>query len=185
VLPVAVALARGKLPSPVASLGIAAALSGVVLVSRSSSGPTPHPGGRPRLVLMLALGAALGFGLFFVFVAAGSTGGGRSPFWTVAGARGGSLVTLVLIAAAQRRRLAWPGRRIAALIAVGVADTGANVLYAYATLHGNLGVVGVLGSLYPVATVLLARFLLRERLSAGQSAGVVLALTGVALLAAG
>jgi len=60
----------------------------------------------------------------------------------------------------------------------------ANLLFAYAATTGNLAVVGVLGSLYPVATVVLARWLLRERLSGGQNVGVVLALTGVVLLAA-
>ena len=63
-------------------------------------------------------------------------------------------------------------------------DTGANLLFAYAATTGSLAVVGVLGSLYPVATVVLARWLLGERLSGGQNAGVVLALTGVGLLAA-
>jgi len=67
---------------------------------------------------------------------------------------------------------------------VGLADTGANLLFAYAATTGNLAVVGVLGSLYPVATVILARWLLGERLSGGQNAGVALALTGVGLLAA-
>jgi drug/metabolite transporter (DMT)-like permease len=61
----------------------------------------------------------------------------------------------------------------------------ANVLFAYATTMGNLGVVGVLGSLYPITTVLLARFVLAERLSGIQATGVALALTGVALLGAG
>jgi drug/metabolite transporter (DMT)-like permease len=68
--------------------------------------------------------------------------------------------------------------------ALGFGDTGANLLFAYAVIGGNLAVVGVLGSLYPVATVVLARWLLGERLSGGQNAGVVLALTGVGLLAA-
>jgi len=133
----------------------------------------------------MALGAALGFGLFYVFVDAGTAVPGSSPLWVVAGARASSLLMLCAIALAGRRPPRWPGRRIGPVALIGVADTGANLLFAYAATRGNLGVVGVLGSLYPVATVLLARWLLDERLSRVQNAGVVLALTGVALLAAG
>ena len=86
--------------------------------------------------------------------------------------------------AMRRSALRWPGRRIGPVALIGVGDTAANLLFAYAATGGNLAVVGVLGSLYPVATVVLARWLLGERLSGGQNAGVVLALTGVGLLAA-
>ena len=96
-----------------------------------------------------------------------------------------SLAILSMIALVSRRSaLRWPGRRIGAVALVGIGDTGANLLFAYAATTGNLAVVGVLGSLYPVATVVLARWLLGERLSGGQNVGVVLALTGVVLLAA-
>src|SRR4029453_6653804 len=151
---------------------------------------------RSGRVLAMALGAALGFGLFYVFVDAGTAGvasagvmgtGGsqRSPLWGIAGARAGSLLVLSMIALVGRRSaLRWPGRRIGSVALVGVGDTGANLLFAYAAASGNLAVVGVLGSLYPIATVVLARWLLGERLSGGQNAGVVLALTGVGLLAA-
>src|SRR4029450_10220665 len=84
----------------------------------------------------------------------------------------------------RRSALRWPGRRIGPVALVGIGDTGANLLFAYAATTGTLAVVGVLGSLSPVATVVLARWLLGERLSGGQNAGVVLALTGVGLLAA-
>ena len=151
----------------------------------------------------MALGSALGFGLFYVFVdagaastaataattgaaaAAGTAGSDGSPLWVIAGARMSSLAILSMIALVSRRSaLRWPGRRIGAVALVGIGDTGANLLFAYAATTGNLAVVGVLGSLYPVATVVLARWLLGERLSGGQNAGVVLALTGVGLLAA-
>jgi drug/metabolite transporter (DMT)-like permease len=147
-------------------------------------------------VLAIALGAALGFGLFYVFVDAGTAGAGSSgvtgtggsqssPLWVIAGARASSLLVLSMIALVGRRSaLRWPGRRIGSVALVGVGDTGANLLFAYAATSGNLAVVGVLGSLYPIATVVLARWLLGERLSGGQNAGVVLALTGVGLLAA-
>ena len=170
-------------------------------------------------MVAMALGAALGFGLFYVFVDAGTaaaagagaagvagTGGSRSsPLWVIAGARASSLLMLSMIAlvgrrsaarrsalrgsaapapAARRSAMRWPGRRIGPVALVGVGDTGANLLFAFAATTGNLAVVGVLGSLYPVATVVLARWLLGERLSGGQNAGVVLALTGVGLLAA-
>jgi drug/metabolite transporter (DMT)-like permease len=185
VVPVLVAPLRGERPGALAVLGIVAAVAGVVLVSRSPD-PRQHPGSQPTRVLALALGAALGFGLFFVFVDAGTATAGASPLWVVAGARASSLLVLVAIALAGRRaEAAWPGRRIVPVALVGIADTSANLLFALAATGGNLAVVGVLGSLYPVATVVLARWLLRERLSAGQNAGVVLALTGVGLLAAG
>jgi drug/metabolite transporter (DMT)-like permease len=92
------------------------------------------------------------------------------------------LSTIALVR--RRSALRWPGRRIRPVALVGVGDTAANLLFAYAAISGNLAVVGVLGSLYPVATVVLARWLLGERLSGGQNAGVVLALAGVGLLAA-
>jgi drug/metabolite transporter (DMT)-like permease len=186
-VPVLAATLRGETPGAVAGLGIAVAVAGVVLVSRSP-GPRLEGQGtplRPR-VLAMALGAALGFGLFYVFVDAGTATPGASPLWVIAGARTSSLLVLTGIAVAARRsQAAWPGRRIVPVALVGIADTSANLLFALAATGGNLAVVGVLGSLYPVATVLLARWLLRERLSGGQNAGVALALTGVGLLAAG
>jgi drug/metabolite transporter (DMT)-like permease len=152
--------------------------------SSAGAAPAGTPG-RSRRVLLMALGSALGFGLFYVFVDAGTTGSRGEPLWVIAGARASSLVMLSTIALIGRgSALRWPGRRIGPVALVGLADTGANLLFAYAATTGNLAVVGVLGSLYPVATVILARWLLGERLSGGQSAGVVLALTGVGLLAA-
>jgi uncharacterized membrane protein len=184
VVPVLAAVLGGDLPGAVAGVGIVAAVAGVLLVSRSAR-PVRPPDDRSARVLAMALGAALGFGLFYVFVDAGMAVPAGSPLWVVAGARVASLLTLSAIALAGRSVPAWPGRRIGPVALVGIADTGANLLFALAATRGNLGVVGVLGSLYPVATVLLARWLLGERLSGGQNAGVALALGGVVLLAAG
>jgi drug/metabolite transporter (DMT)-like permease len=199
IVPVAAAVLTGDQPGVLAGLGVLAAIAGVLLVSRTSPPrPSATPGssrgsassgrgrGRAGRVLVMALGSALGFGLFYVFVDAGTAGSRGAPLWVIAGARASSLVMLSTIAlVGGGSALRWPGRRIGALALVGIGDTGANLLFAYAAIAGNLAVVGVLGSLYPVATVVLARWLLGERLSAGQNAGVVLALTGVGLLAAG
>jgi drug/metabolite transporter (DMT)-like permease len=187
VVPVAAAVLTGDHPGVLAGLGVLTAIAGVVLVSRTRPAPERPAGnpGRSRRVLLMALGSALGFGLFYVFVDAGTTGARGGPLWVIAGARASSLVMLSTIALIGRgSALHWPGRRIGPVALVGIADTGANLLFAYAATTGNLAVVGVLGSLYPVATVILARWLLGERLSGGQNAGVALALTGVGLLAA-
>jgi drug/metabolite transporter (DMT)-like permease len=180
VVPVVVAFARGEWPGAPAVAGILAAVAGVVLVSRP--GRRGQGGRVPLRLIALALGAALGFGLFFVFVDVASGVRGGSPLWATAGVRAGSLTWLAVIALVARRPLVWPGRRIGLVVLAGVLDTTANVLFAYASTLGNLGVVGVLGSLYPVATVLLARFVLAERLSGLQAVGVLLALAGAALL---
>ena len=77
------------------------------------------------------------------------------------------------------RRSALPG-----IVAVDILDTSANGLFALATTQGYLSIVAVLGSLYPVITVVLAYLVLRERLARHQLAGVVAALAGIALIAA-
>lgn len=182
-VPVVAAFALGQAPDPLALLGIAAALVGIVLVSMPGKGEHADAAD-PRAGLAVALGAALSFGLFFVFLDRGADAGGP-PLWVVAGARIGSLALLALIVLLGRQPLTWPGRRIGALTLIGIVDTTANVLFTYAAASGNLGVVSVLGSLYPVATVLLARIVLAERLNRPQTAGVAVALAGVGLMAAG
>jgi len=183
-VPVVAAVIGGAPPSLPEALGMVAALAGVALVSRAA-GAQQHPGGRPGLMVALALYSALGFGMFFVLAHAGSEGPGGSPLWAVAAGRGGSLLVLLAIAAARRAAPPWPGRRLLPLAGVGVLDTLANLLFVFGAIEGNLGVVGVLSSLYPLATVVLARLVLAERLSWSQNVGVVLALLGVALLAGG
>jgi drug/metabolite transporter (DMT)-like permease len=74
---------------------------------------------------------------------------------------------------------------VPALVAIGVLDITANSLFAVATSHGLLSLVAVAGSMYSAVTVLLARFVLGERLARSQQAGVVVALAGVSMIASG
>jgi drug/metabolite transporter (DMT)-like permease len=66
----------------------------------------------------------------------------------------------------------------------GLCDSGANALFIAATRHGRLDVAAVLSSLYPASTVILARVLLKERISRMQGVGIVGALAAVALISA-
>ena len=68
------------------------------------------------------------------------------------------------------------------LVAVGVLDVAADVFFAVATTIGLLSIVSILSSLYPVATVVLARIVLNERMARPQQAGIGLALAGVVLI---
>ena len=180
VVPFAIALATGERPSPIAIAGAAAALGGAVLASveeRRSDSPE-----RARAVL-LAIVAALAFGLFVYFLGLGSQQG--DALSTLAGARVGSLTLLVVVGLLTRSSLRVPRVSLVAVAAVGVADVSANALFAFASGHGLLALVAVLGSLYPVVTVLLAHLLLDERLTRAQQAGIAVALTGVCAIAAG
>jgi drug/metabolite transporter (DMT)-like permease len=182
-LPVAVSLARGEVPGALALGGVAAAMAGIILVSLPASG-TPHPSGRPGLVLALSLGSALGFGSFFVLIDR-AVESAAVPLWAVAGTRAASLPVILGLCLLAGRRPGLPGRRILSIGPIGLADVAANGLFSLASQSGNLGLVSVLGSMYPVATVLLAFVVLRERLARVHWAGVGLALTGVALMASG
>lgn len=182
VVPVLVGLARGERPATLQMVGIAMAVLGVVL----ASGPelSGRAGARP---LVLALVAALGFGLALLFIAEGSR---SSTLMTLVTMRLTSVTVMAVVLAVAVRRVDRSGmrldRRDVALVAlVGVGDVAANLAFGLASTRGLVSVVAVLGSLYPVVTVLLARILHGERLAPAQTLGVAGALGGVALIASG
>jgi drug/metabolite transporter (DMT)-like permease len=182
-LPVTVGLARGEVPSGLQIAGIAVAILGVVL----ASGPELSGGASSR-PLLLALGAAVGFGLVAVLLSEGSKGPSGAVVVTLLVMRTTSVGVLVLaFVVARTRGFALGVGRVdlPLLLAVGIGDVGANACFAVASREGLLSVVSVLGSLYPVVTVLLARQLQAERLRRIQVIGTIATLGGVALLAAG
>lgn len=182
-LPVAVGLARGELPSGVQLAGIAVAIAGVVL----ASGPELSGGASPR-PLLLACGAAVGFGMVAVLLADGakaSTGAAVATLLVMRLTSVGLLVMVLLVARTRGFRTGVVRRDLWLLAAIGLGDVGANAAYAVASRGALLSVVSVLASLYPVVTVLLARQVHAERLRPVQVVGALGTLAGVAMLAGG
>ncbi len=179
VVPVVVGLARGERPAVLQLVGILVAVAGVVL----ASGPElrGRAGARP---LVLAAVAAVGFGLALLFIAEGSR---TSTVMTLVTMRATSVTVLAVALAVLARRTAVgvPARLVPVLVLVGLADVAANLTFGLASTRGLVSVVAVLGSLYPVVTVLLALVLHGERLAPVQVVGVAGALGGVAMIAAG
>jgi len=183
-VPVAVGLATGDSPSALQLAGIAVACVGVVLASGPEISGGDPAGRRP---LLLALVAALGFGLVYVFINGGSK---HSVVMTLLLMRATSVALVVcagfwLLAKGFRpRRATVPSdRELVMIVFVGFTDVAANGLYGLASGRGLVSVVSVLASLYPAVTVVLARVIENERMRRIQGAGVLLALAGVVLLA--
>lgn len=109
---------------------------------------------------------------------------GGSALWVIAGARAGSLTAISAVAAASRPALKVERGIAPAVALTGVLDTSANVLFAIAATRGELGVVSILGSLYPVTTVALATTIGGEKATTLRLVGGVVALAGVAVLSA-
>jgi len=163
--------------------GAGLALAGVALVSRGSSGPPEGkvPGaGTPRVEFLAALGAGAAFGGVFVLLSEIGDGAG---LWPVLVQRVAAVSTLLGVATLARlpRRVTRTDLRL--IVPAGLCDAGANALFVLAARVGALSVVGVVSSLYPAATVLLAASVLKERLTGAQGLGLLLAGAGVVLLA--
>ncbi|MBW4043264.1 MAG: EamA family transporter [Acidobacteria bacterium] len=180
-VPVVGGIVLGERPSALALVGVVLAVGAVVLVS-AEHGRLPTPRSLRGPVVVGALSAGAGFGLLFVLL---SRAAPDSGFWPLAGARTASLVLLAVVAVVGRRSL-LPRRAPAGLVvASGVGDMTANLLFVLASRVGLLSVVGVVLALYPAATVLLAMLVLRERLHRLQILGLALAASGVVLIAVG
>jgi len=188
-IPVVVGLVSGERPGPLAYVGMALAVVAIVTVGLEPSAPTDddqHQRVTPR-ALLLAIGAGLGFGLFFTVVSAAPDDAG---LWPAVWARALSsvlvaVIALVLYLRTGARPLETSRATLGLSAVAGCLDASANGLYVVAVQTGLLSVVSVLGSLYPAATVLLARFVLGERVERTQDLGVLVTLVGIVLISAG
>lgn len=167
---------KGDQLSTIVSIGVVAALLGGFL----ASGPEVSQG-LPLKPVLLALSAAIFFGLALVFMAIGSQ---SSALMTMTTMRTTTLLIGIAIFIRFRHFGGLGKTELPILIFIGVADFAANLLLGVATTKGLVSLAMVLGSLYPIATALLAYKFLHERLHKVQYVGIFFAVIGVALISA-
>jgi drug/metabolite transporter (DMT)-like permease len=188
-------LVLGERPGALSLAGICFALPAIVAVSAPAGNPGQHeadppgqheagPPGQHRHAAGVGLGlaAGAGFGLFFIGL---NRAGSGSDLWPIVVSQVAALVTVTGFAAATRQLgLPQAGARGLAMLtgSIGAAGTFAFFL---ATHRGLLAVTAVITSLYPAGTILLARALSGERLTALRIIGLSLAAASVGLIAAG
>jgi len=205
VLPLLVDLVGGRRPGPVALAGLVAGhgagrdrrdLARLRRAGRHRPAPTWHgpPATRrraavlrPSVPVLLALVAAVLFGLFFVGVDRGGVAAGGGVLWVALGVQVGALPTTLAGALRSRGR----GRLgiddpalLVPVAALTVLNLSADAFLAYAVTRGDLAVVSVLASLAPVVTAACAHALTAERPSAPQAAGAALAVLGTLVVSA-
>ncbi len=178
-IPVAVGIATAGLPGPVRLAGFGVALLAIVLVSLADDGSTGRAG------LLLAIGAGLGFGLYSACVGQVEVG----VFGPLMVSRATASVLVVVIVAAQRtplRAVASAEPRLLLLVAlVGALDLVGNAMFLVAAQASGLALAAVLGSLYPVSTVILATLVLHEPIGRIHALGIATAALAVVLVVGG
>ena len=184
VVPVLVGALAGERPAALVWLGIVLALPGIWLVSS-----TPEPAleaTRPRVSLaegvVDGILAGVGFGVLFAAL-------GQVPqdagLWPLATAQGASIPAVIALAGVLGASWRPRGRTVWLALLAGPLGATATTAFLLASQRGYLTVAGVLASLYPASTVLLAAAVLHERVHRAQAVGLVLCGLAVALVAGG
>ena len=176
VIPLAYALITGDVLSFITAVGVVIAVIGVFC----ASGPELSQG-LPIKPLLLALGAAAGFGLALTFIAIGSQ---SSALLTMVSMRGATFFVTIALAIRFKTTGKFDKKAMPLLFFIGAADFIANLLLGVACTKGLVSVAMVFGSLYPIATAVLAYKFLQERLHKVQYVGIALAVTGVSIISA-
>jgi len=176
VIPLAYALITGDVVSAITLVGVVIALIGVFC----ASGPELSQG-LPLKPLFLALGAAAGFGLALTFIAIGSQ---SSALLTMVSMRATTFFVTISLAIKFKTTGTFSKKDLPLLFFIGAADFIANLFLGIATTKGLVSVAMVFGSLYPIATAVLAYKILQERLQRVQYVGIALAVAGVSIISA-
>jgi len=162
-------------PSAWQLAGFLAAVAGIWLVTRQPQ--TAEASSRKGV--SQALAAGIGFGTFLILIAQVDRTLVFGPLVVARTVMLAMGLVLMLV-----RGISFPGLTSNPLALVaGALDAGGNIFFVLARQHTRLDVAAVLSSLYPVATVVLARIVWREPVAPQQWAGVGMCLLAVALMA--
>lgn len=181
-LPTMVGIAEGNALSTLTAVGVMCALVSIPLVAYETGHDEASADDWPvtrQLAVSLLCGA--GFGAFFICVGSTSQGSGLWP--TV-----GNLVVAATVTgtiALARGVILHPRSAPRLALAGGIALGAADACLTTALQRGPLTVASVLGNLYPLVTIALGVAVLGERIRPWQGAGIALAISGVAMIAAG
>ena len=175
-IPMSVALIGGERMNTGTAIGCALALVGAFLTSgpEFSQGVSLKP-------LLLAFGAAVGFGTAISFMTIGAK---EAPILTMVCMRVATAFVTIAIAIRLKGFGGLGKKNLPSLIFIGIADFAANATLGLAINIGPVAVSVVLGALYPIFTVLLAFLVLHERLHKVQYLGGLAAVAGVAMISA-
>lgn len=173
-IPLVAGALLGQQIGPLQLAGVACAAGAAVAASGASRTEVG------RLSLLLAGAAALSFGAWYVLIDLAADAG--DPLWALVLSRTASAGLATAIALRWRGSAPVPWRIVAA---AGIFDVGGNALYVVARDAMPVGLAAALTGMYPIVTMLLARFVLGEHLPRLGQLGVLLALVGVVLISIG
>lgn len=180
-VPVGVGVVLGERPGTMAAIGIVVALMAVVLVSRRATGEDDTSHRFTTTVAWLTIGSGVAFGLNFALIHQAPA---DSRLWPLLFARMAATGLVVAVAAVSRNLRIPSGIPLRLALTAALLEACANVTMLLALHASLLSLAGVLISLYPAATVVLAMAILRERITRRQAVGMVLAALSVAMIAA-
>ena len=173
-IPLAAGVVLGASVTPVQMAGVGCA----AIAAAAASGASRDQLGRQAL--LLAGAAAIGFGTWYVLLDLAARGG--DPLWALTFSRATSAALAAAVAFGRFDRARFPIRIV---VAAGLFDVGGNALYVVAREVIAIGLAAALTGLYPIVTMILARFVLGEHLPRLGQVGVAFALLGIVLIAVG
>jgi drug/metabolite transporter (DMT)-like permease len=174
VIPVLTGVILEGLPGSRHVLGFILALIGLWLVSKHEY----MTGQRGREGLYIAIIAGLGFGGFLALIAQLET---EQVFAPLLIAKAASVVVAMMLLWNTKQPMPSFINSPASILS-GLLDAGGNVFYVLATHFARMDIVAMLGSLYPVVTVILSIVFLGERVSRRQWLGVAACIVAIGLL---
>jgi len=174
VIPLVVGALTGASVAPLQLVGIVAAAAAAAAASGASRGDVG------RRALALSGLAAVAFGSWYVLLDLGAQV--ADPLWTLVLSRTAAAIVTGVVAARRFDHGRYPYRIVAV---AGLLDVAGSAFYVAARGEMAVGLAAALTGLYPIVTMLLARFIVRERLAPLGLVGVALAVAAVVLISVG
>jgi len=175
VFPIIVGMFIEGMPSTMHIAGLGIAAVAIWLLTRDASGEPLR-----LSELGVPIIAGLAFGMFFILIDRVCA---SAILWPLVAARLASISMLLLIMLLSRKGGMPAANQLLVIVLAGIFDTGGNIFFAVAARFGRLDIATILSSLYPASTVVLAWFVLKERLVLRQWAGVIAALVAIGFIA--